>query len=107
MLVAGGSDLYHHASNQRWSIARNNMSRTEGSERTESNWNEKETLTTDAPHSYNMGYVAEIGGPDNTSVRLWPSVGRHRMFPPAGATLLVLGGPGAGQTRLVTGGRGR
>ena len=61
------------------------------------NWNEKETITTDGPHSYNMGFVEEITN-NGTAVRLSP-----RMFPPSGATLLVLGGPGAGQTRLVTG----
>ena len=84
-------------------IARNNFSRTDDALHTAANWNEHETLTTDAPHTYNFGYVEKIGGPDNTSVSLWPSEGHHWMFPPVGATLLVLGGPGAGQTRLVTG----
>jgi len=46
-----------------------------------------------------MGVVEEVSA-GGTEVRLAP-----RMFPPPGATLVVLGGPGAGQTRLVTTGK--
>jgi hypothetical protein len=107
--VNGGSfiatyDLYHHPSSRRWSIARNRFSRPLQNWQNAStdSWQFHETLTTDSPHSYNMGYVQEImevntttttvgGATTGTSsaVRLG-----SRLFPPAGATLLVLGGPG-------------
>ena len=88
-------DLYHHASSRLWSIQRNAFSRP--LKTTADSWQFHETLTTDAPHSYNMGVVTatEDGG---RAVHL-----TSRMFPPAGATLVILGGPGAGQTRVVTG----
>ena len=88
-------DLYRHASSRLWSIARNSFSRP--LKTTADSWQFHETLTTDAPHSYNMGVVTNVedGG-----------LGVHltgRMFPRVGATLVILGGPGAGQSRVVTG----
>ena len=47
-------------------------------------------VTSDAPHSYNMGYVEQIYTVNGTAaVRLG-----GRLFPPAGATVVALGGSG-------------
>ena len=80
-------DLYHHSSSWRWSVARNLFTRpfTEGA----NTWQFHETLTTDAPHSYNMGPVVAILPGVLPAVSLSP-----RMRPLVGATLIALGGPG-------------
>ena len=99
--VPGGNYIsvydLHYPSSRYWSIARNTFTRSAASASDAHNWQFHESLTFDAPHSYNMGQVLEVldGG---RAVRL-----DARMHPPRGATLLVLGGPGAGQARLVTG----
>ena len=49
-------DLYRHPSAKWWSVARNTFSRP--LESTPDSWQFHETITTDAPHSYNMGYVS-------------------------------------------------
>ena len=97
--------LYSHASSRQWSIARNAFYRPvmppAEEDKDNANWQFCETLTTDSPHSYNMGYVTALSTNVTTgvsSVKL-----NSRMFPPAGATLVILEGPGTGQTRLVTG----
>lgn len=90
-------DLYRHASSKWWAVSRNNFSRPLDS--SSDSWQFHETLTTDAPHSYNMGYVQQSLTVNGTAAVMLGS----RMVPPAGATLVALGGSGAGQTRLVTG----
>ena len=90
-------NLRDHPSSRFWSVARNEFHRP--LHLGAANWQFHETLTTDAPHSYNMGVVQEAWTVNSSAlVRLSP-----RMGPPPGATLLVLGGSGAGQSRLVTG----
>ena len=90
-------DLYRHPSSKWWAVSRNNFSRPLNS--SADSWQFHETLTTDAPHSYNMGFVEEIIDVNGTAAVVLGS----RMVPPAGATLVALGGSGAGQFRLVTG----
>ena len=94
-------DIHRHGvrpSSSLWSIARNAFIRPDNHSMAMANF--METLTTDDPHSFNMGVVAErltvLGQP---AVRLapWP-----RVNPPVGATIVVLGDSGAGQSRLVT-----
>lgn len=90
-------DLYRHPSSKWWAVSRNNFSRPLDSK--SDSWQFHETLTTDAPHSYNMGYVEQVLTVNGTAAVMLGS----RMVPPAGATLVALGGSGAGQKRLVTG----
>jgi hypothetical protein len=90
-------DLYRHPSAKWWAVSRNTFSRPLQSK--SDSWQFHETLTTDAPHSYNMGYIENFYTVNGTAaVQLG-----GRLFPPAGATVVALGGSGAGQWRLVTG----
>ena len=90
-------DLYHHPSSKWWAVSRNRFSRPLAS--TPDSWQFHETVTTDAPHSYNMGYVEELFSVNGSAAVKLGS----RLRPPAGATVVALGGSGAGQFRLVTG----
>ena len=90
-------DLYHHPSSKWWAVSRNTFSRPVNS--TPDSWQFHETITTDAPHSYNMGYIEQIYTVNGTAaVKLGA-----RLRPPVGATIVALGGSGSGQYRLVTG----
>jgi hypothetical protein len=99
--AADGTTWEHHPgqnpSSRFWSVARNTFSRP--SNQSEKNFPEShETMTTDGPGAFAMAQVSSAQG---TSVKLkwlvWVSP------PLVGTTLVVLGGPGRGQTRILVG----
>ena len=76
-------NLHSHPSSRFWSVARNKFIRPPSVFQSPHNWQFCETLTTDAPHSFNMGHVVEVMERSNASqppaVRL-----SARMGPPTG-----------------------
>lgn len=78
-------------------MARNHMSRPPYMHGAEQNWIQRETLTTDGSGSWGTATIAAMTG---TAVQLrWLTLGT---LPVPGTTLLILHGPGVGQSRLIT-----
>jgi hypothetical protein len=113
-IIEGGSDINSwdfrssaHPSAKLWTVVRNRFYRPPHNDEvdpTHQNMFQRETFTTDAPGEYGHGMVVSAHGTrikiawnrTNEAPSMWNT-------PAAGATILVLAGPGLGQRRSVVG----
>ena len=94
-----GYDWRSNPSSRWWSVARNSMSRPPYKHGAEQNWIQRETLTTDGSGSWGTGHITSMSMSGTTLQLGWLTLGTT---PVPGTTLLVLAGPGVGQSRLIT-----
>ena len=92
-----GYDWRSNPSSRFWSVARNRLSRPPYKHGAEQNWVQRETLTTDGSGSWGTAHITSMAGA--TLQLRWLTLGTA---PVPGTTLLVLQGPGVGQSRLIT-----
>eukprot|EP01043_Picozoa_sp_COSAG02_P039773 COSAG02_NODE_3165_length_7245_cov_27.485586_3_plen_800_part_00 len=90
-------------SSKLWSIARNQFLRPPHNNKvdpTHQNWYQRESLTSDAPGEYGHGMLLAVHG---ARVRVAWNVTKYdrHVNITEGATLIVLGGPGLGQRRII------
>ena len=87
-----------HPSSRFWSVTRNALSRPPFEKGAEQNWVQRETLTTDGSGAFGSATVVSMSGATvHLKWLVWSTV------PNIGTTLVVLDGPGRGQSRLVVG----
>ena len=92
-----GYDWRLHPSARWWSVARNSFTRPPYTPGTEQNWVQRETLTTDGSGAFGTAHITRTTG---TQLQLrWL---KWQTTPTVGTTLLVLSGPGTGQSRTIT-----
>jgi hypothetical protein len=94
-----GYDWGGKPSSRFWSVARNVMTRIPFVPGTEANWKQRETMTTDGSGGFATGVLVATPSPllhIHLKWTVWSAP------PVKGATLLVLYGPGAGSSRVIT-----
>ena len=91
-----GYDFRSHPSSKFWHIANNQMSRPPHNDPTHTNWRQRETMTTDGSSGFGTATLVRAAG--SQVVLNWTAWINN---PLPGTVLVVLAGPGVGQTRII------